>query len=40
MKDANVLHSLLKQNSHSSNDRRHKACFLVADVSLSQKGKF
>lgn len=37
MRDANVLHSLLKRNSHSSNDRRHKACFPVADASLSQK---
>lgn len=37
MKDANVLHSLLKHNSHSSNDRRQKACFPVANASLSQK---
>lgn len=36
MKDENVLHSLLKHNSHSSNDRRYKACFHVADTFLSQ----
>lgn len=40
MKDANVLHSLLKHNSHSSNDKRHKACFLADNTSLSQKREF